>query len=81
MKFYSEKTGELFDTVEELETAEKEIEEIEKAKKAAQEEVNSAYEEAVKAWENYLEVSKKCGCKRAYLPDNNFKTLLDVLFR
>ena len=81
MKYYSEKTGELFDTLDELEKAERKIEEKEKAKKAAQKEVNEAYAEAVKAWEHYLDVSKKCGCKKAYLPDDNFRTLFDVLFR
>lgn len=81
MKFYSEKTGELFDTVEELQKVEKEIAKKEKAKKAAQAEVDKAYEEAVKAWNHYLDVSKERGCKKAYLPDESFKTLLDILFR
>ena len=80
MKFYSEKMGKLFDTIEELEKAEKEIEEKEKVKKAAQEEVDKAYAEAVKAWDHYLEVSKKAGYIKAYLPDRSFNTLMDILF-
>ena len=80
MKYYSEKLGELFDSIEELEKVEKKVEEKEKAKKAAQAEVDKAYEEAVKAWNHYLDVSKEKGCKRAYLPDESFKSLMDILF-
>lgn len=81
MKFYSEKTGELFDTVEELKKVEEEVQKKEEAKKAALAEVDEAYAEAVKAWNHYLEISKKHEQKKAYLPDDSFKTLLDILFK
>lgn len=81
MKFYSEKTGELFDTVEELKKVEEEVQKKEEAKKAALKEVDEAYAEAVKAWNHYLEVSKKHEQKKAYLPDDSFKTFLDFLFK
>ena len=69
------------DTVEELKKVEEEVQKKEEAKKAALAEVDEAYAEAVKAWNHYLEVSKKHEQKKAYLPDDSFKTLLDILFK
>ena len=46
LKFYSEITGELFDTIEELELTEKSIREKEAAEKKANKEIEKAYEEA-----------------------------------
>lgn len=81
MKFYSEKTGELFNSVEELKKAEEEIQKKEEADKAARKEINEAYAEAVKAWDHYLEISKKYDQKKAYLPDDSFKAFLELLFK
>ena len=80
MKYYSELTGELFNTIEELETSEAEIRKEEEAKKAAETEIAAAFEEAVDAWQHYLDLSKKYGKKEAYMPDSLFKELIKEFF-
>lgn len=80
MKYYSELTGELFNTIEELETSEAEIRKKEEAKKAADTEIAAAFEEAVDAWQHYLDLSKKYGKKEAYMPDSLFKGLIEEFF-
>lgn len=80
MKYYSELTGELFNTIEELETSEAEIRKKEEAKKAANTEIAAAFEEAVDAWQHYLDLSKKYGRKEAYMPDSLFKGLIEEFF-
>lgn len=81
MKYYSELTGELFNTIEELETSEAEIRKKEEAKKAADTEIAAAFEEAVDAWQHYLDLSKKYGKKEAYVPDSLFEGLIEEFFR
>lgn len=81
MKYYSELTGELFNTIEELEASEAKIREKEAAKKAADTEIAAAFEEAVDAWQHYLDLSKKYGKKEAYVPDSLFKGLIEEFFR
>lgn len=80
MKYYSELTGELFNTIEELETSEAKIRKEEEAKKAAETEIAAAFEEAVDAWQHYLDLSKKYGKKEAYMPDSLFKELIKEFF-
>lgn len=80
MKYYSELTGELFNTIEELETSEAKIRKEEEAKKAAETEIAAAFEEAVDAWQHYLDLSKKYGKKEAYMPDSLFKELIREFF-
>ena len=80
MKYYSELTGELFNTIEELEASETKIREKEAAKKAADTEIEAAFEEAVDAWQHYLDLSKKYGRKEAYMPDSLFKGLIEEFF-
>lgn len=80
MKYYSELTGELFNTIEELEASEAKIREKEAAKKAADTEIAAAFEEAVDAWQHYLDLSKKYGRKEAYMPDSLFKGLIEEFF-
>ena len=64
MKYYSELTGELFNTIEELETSElQKREEVEKEIK-----ITEAFEKAVEAWQHYLYLSKKYGKEEAYMP-------------
>ena len=81
MKYYSELTGELFNTIEELEASEAKIREKEAAKKAADTEITAAFEEAVDAWQHYLDLSKKYGKKEAYVPDSLFKGLIEEFFK
>ena len=80
MKFYSEITGELFDTIEELELTEKSIREKEAAEKKANKEIEKAYDDAVKAWKNYLEQSKKYGRRETYMPEGLFKDFIGTFF-
>lgn len=80
MKYYSELTGGLFNTIEELEASEADIREKEAAKKAADTEIAAAFEEAVDAWQHYLDLSKKYGKKEAYMPDSLFRELIKEFF-
>lgn len=80
MKYYSELTGELFNTIEELEASEAKIREEKEAKKAADTEITKAFEEAVDAWQHYLDLSKKYGKKEAYVPDSLFEGLIKEFF-
>ena len=78
MKYYSELTGELFDTVDELKETEEKIhrERIEAEK--ANDEINKAFDAAVEAWNHYLDVSKKYGRESAVIPSSLFK---DVVYK
>ena len=79
MKYFSELTGEIFDTVDELKTAEEEINRINAEKERASEEIDAAYKKAVQAWEDYLEVSKKYK-QIAYVPNSLFETVIKNFF-
>lgn len=79
MKYFSELTGEIFDTVDELKTAEEEINRINAEKERASEEIDAAYKKAVQAWEDYLKVSKKYK-QIAYVPNSLFETVIKNFF-
>lgn len=79
MKYFSELTGEIFDTVDELKKAEEEIQKKNLEKERASKEIDEAYNKAVQAWENYLEVSKKYK-RPAYVPNGLFETMIKNFF-
>ena len=66
MKYFSELTGEIFDTVDELKTAEEEINRINAEKERASEEIDAAYKKAVQAWEDYPAIQSP----EFYIPAN-----------
>lgn len=78
MKYYSEITGELFDTVEKLRAEEEKILKREAEKEKASKEVEEAYKKAVKACDDYFEVVKKYG--KNYRSDDLFGELIRNLF-
>ena len=66
MKYYSEKLKKVYDTVEQLDTAEKEYDEAhaaeiakQKERKARAEEISNARKNAIKAQEHYNELIKQ----------------------
>lgn len=81
MKFYSELTGELFDTVEELDNAEAKVHKEIEAKALAETEIDAAFDAAIDAWNNYLDVCKKYDHKSAPMPDNLFRDVVYSFFR
>ena len=81
MKYYSEITGELFDTIEELKNSEEEIQREKEERAKAEEEINKAFNEAMDAWQHYLDVAEKFGRKEAYVPDSIFQELINELFK
>ena len=81
MKFYSELTGTLFNTVEELNSAEEKVHKEIEAKAVAETEIDAAFDEAINAWNNYLDVCKKYDHKSAPMPDNLFRDVVYSFFR
>ena len=59
MKYYSEKTGEKYSTIKELDTAEKNFDEKQKAVSAASEEKKILANKVTEAYKNAIEVSKQ----------------------
>ena len=81
MKFYSELTGELFNTVEELDKAEEKVLNEIAEKAVAETEIDAAFDEAINAWNNYLDVCKKYNHKSAPMPDNLFRDIINSFFK
>ena len=81
MKFYSEITGELFDTIEELELTEKSIREKEAAEKKANKEIEKAYEEAVRHGKIILSFLKNMEGEKLICQKDCSKILLGLSFR
>ena len=80
MKYFSELTGEIFDTVDELKKAEEEVHKKNAEKERASKEIDEAYDKAIQAWEDYLEVSKKYK-RTVYIPNGLFESLVRELFK
>lgn len=80
MKYYSEITGELFDTVEELRKSEQKIREKEQKKEEAKKEMDAALKECTDAWDRYLKVCEKYGVKRGYVSNGLFEDLFNSFF-
>lgn len=59
MKYYSEKTNKKYDTIEELETAEKEFDDREAKELALREERKARAHEVEEAYKRYLELKAK----------------------
>lgn len=79
MKFYSEETGQLYATEEDLKKAEEIMKEKLESKKAAEKEIKEAYRDALKACDHYYEVAKKHK-QNAFTSDEFFDTFLNLLF-
>lgn len=80
MKYYSEITGELFDTVEELRKNEQKLREEALKKEEAKKEMDAALRECTDAWDRYLKVCEKYGVKRGYVSNGLFEDLLKAFF-
>ena len=82
MKYYSEVTGEIFDTIEELEKSEEKILKENLEKEKAEKEISEAYHMVVEAWKYYLEVCKKHGKKDIYIPSSSlWDDLMDFVLK
>lgn len=90
MKYYSEKLKKVYDTVEQLDTAEKEYDEAhaaeiakQKERKARAEEISNARKDAIKAQEHYDELIKQFvkdyGSYHATYTDENSGELSNVM--
>ncbi len=81
MKYYSEVTGEIFDTIDELDKAEEKIRDEERERAKAEKELKAAYDEAITACDKYLTLAKKHKKTDIMVPESLFMEWIDSFFK